>query len=311
MAVYAFDKFVVWSQNHAKILFGLYLLFIILFASSFRTLGPLEMGIARNNIASSVDKSKVYMGGRYFLGIGKEFVIYPTTAQNLEMSNVMAATSDKQFVYLDLAIQYKLNATSLIDLFTERQQTYDSFYRREAEQALKEVCVQWQTIPDFYVKRTEISAQMEQSIRTILSDNHAELVAFQLRGIKLQDATESKIIETLVAEQEEITEGIIQTTTVVKAQKEQFKTAADAEIKIINSEANALGIEISSKAEAKAFQLITDAQSSKLTKLEETLSLVNPQRLLTYLWYTGLAGAVSQKSSIKIGTDSISQAKLT
>jgi len=41
----------------------------------------------------------------------------------------MAATSDKQFVYLDLAIQYKLVPDKLVDLFTERQQAYDSFYR--------------------------------------------------------------------------------------------------------------------------------------------------------------------------------------
>jgi regulator of protease activity HflC (stomatin/prohibitin superfamily) len=227
------------------------------------------------------------------------------------MSNVMAATFDKQFVYLDLAIQYKLEPASLIDLFTERQQAYDSFYRREAEQALKDVCVQWQTIPDFYVKRTEIALQMENSIKAILEVNHAELVAFQLRGITLQGATESKIIETLVAEQEEITEGIIQTTTVVRAQKEQFKTAAEAEVKVINSEANAKGIEISSQAEAKAFKLVTDAQSSKLSKLEDTLSLANPQRLLTYLWYTGLGGTVRDKTNVKIGVDSISQSKLT
>ena len=223
----------------------------------------------------------------------------------------MAATSDKQFVYLDLAIQYRLEPNSLIDLFTERQQAYDSFYRREAEQALKDVCVQWQTIPDFYFKRVEISLQMENSIRAILEANHAKLVAFQLRGIKLQPATETKIIETLVAEQEEITEGIIQTTTVVRAKKEQFKTAAEAEVKVINSEANAEGIEIRSKSEAKAFQLVTDAQSSKLSKLEETLALASPQKLLTYLWYTGLAGPVKDKTNVKIGVDSISQSKLT
>jgi len=54
----AFDKFVLWSQTHVKIILIVYIVGVILFAESFATLGPLEMGIARNNIASSVDKSK-------------------------------------------------------------------------------------------------------------------------------------------------------------------------------------------------------------------------------------------------------------
>ena len=42
---------------------------------------------------------------------------------------------------------------SLVDLYSERQQAYDSFYRREVEEDVKEVTVLWDTIPDFYVKR--------------------------------------------------------------------------------------------------------------------------------------------------------------
>jgi len=153
---------------------------------------------------------------------------------------------------------------------------------------------------------------MEASIRYILEINHAELVAFQLKGIGLQEATEKKIIETLVAEQEEITEGIIQTTTVVRAEKEQYATQAQAEVKVINSEANAKGIEITSAAEAKAFQLITDAQSSKLTALEDTLALTTPQRLLTYLWYTGMGGeSVASKTNVKVGFDPIAVSELS
>jgi len=30
------------------------------------------MGVAKNNLVSDIDKERVYMGGRYFLGLGKE-----------------------------------------------------------------------------------------------------------------------------------------------------------------------------------------------------------------------------------------------
>mmetsp|Transcript_18160 Transcript_18160/g.33757 ORF Transcript_18160/g.33757 Transcript_18160/m.33757 type:complete len:308 (+) Transcript_18160:194-1117(+) len=297
-------------EKKSNLISTVYFICVILFASSFSTLAPLEMGIARNNIASSVDKTKVYLGGRYFLGLGKEFVIYPTTAQTIEMFNVVAATADKQSVYLDLAFQYKLKPEELVDLYAERQQGYDSFFRREVEEDIKEVTVLWNTIPDFYEKRTDIAVQMKDKVATMLSANAAELVDFQLRSIGLLPATETKIIETLVSEQEELTEQIIQQTTVVRAEKEEFAAAAAAEVQVINSEANAKGIAITSTSSASAFKLVTDAQSSKLSKIEEGLNLGSPGKLLSYMWYTGLS-VNSQKTKLVVNPDAAAQAKLT
>ncbi|GMH53973.1 hypothetical protein TL16_g01575 [Triparma laevis f. inornata] len=304
------DSILETIEKKSNLLSTIYIILIILFSSSFSTLEPLQMGIARNNIASSVDKDKVYMGGRYFLGLGKEFVIYPTTAQTIEMFNVQAATKDKQSVYLDLAFQYKLTPSKLVDLYSERQQGYDSFYRREVEEDIKEVTVLWNTIPDFYEKRVQIASDMKDKVQTMLAINSAELVSFQLRSIGLLQATETKIIETLVSEQEELTEQIIQQTTVVRAEKEEYATAAAAEVKVINSEANAKGIAISADSEAKAFKLVTDAQSSKLAKIEEGLGLGSPGKLLTYMWYTGL-GLNSEKTKLIVNPDAVSQSKLT
>ena len=72
--------------------------------------------------------------------------------------------------------------------------------------------------------RTEIATDMEAKVNTMLASNGAELLGFQLRSIGLLAATENKIIETLVSEQEELTETIIQQTTVVRAEKEEVRT---------------------------------------------------------------------------------------
>mmetsp|Transcript_18561 Transcript_18561/g.37181 ORF Transcript_18561/g.37181 Transcript_18561/m.37181 type:complete len:314 (+) Transcript_18561:115-1056(+) len=305
-----FDGFAQSLEKHSGKLFPLYVISVILFASSFSTLSPLEMGIARNNIASSVDKTRVYTGGRYFLGLGKEFVIYPTTSITIELFDIPAATKDKQTVYLDLAIQYRLKPESLVDLYAERQQAYDSFYRREVEEDVKEVTVLWDTIPDFYVRRVEIASDMEAKVNAMLSANGAELLGFQLRSIGLLAATENKIIETLVSEQEELTETIIQQTTVVRAEKEEYATQAAAEVQVINSEANAQGIAIKATSEAKSFKLVTDAQSDTLKNIETGLDFNDPGKLLSYMWYAGI-GSVSGKTRLVVNPDATAQSKLT
>ena len=66
-------------EKYRNLIFTAYIIFVILLSSSFGTLTPLEMGLIRNNIASSVDNTKVYMAGRYYHGVGKEFIRYPTT----------------------------------------------------------------------------------------------------------------------------------------------------------------------------------------------------------------------------------------
>ena len=55
--------------------------------------------------------------------------------------------------------------------------------------------------------------------------------------------------------------------------------------------------------------MVTKSQSYKLKEIEDTLSFGSPGKLLTFLWYTGLAG-MKDKLSMKIGADSISQANL-
>ncbi|GMI50824.1 hypothetical protein TeGR_g15176, partial [Tetraparma gracilis] len=199
----------------------------------------------------------------------------------------------------------------LVDLFKQRQLSYDSYFRRESEQIVQQKCVLWETIPDFYEKRAEIASDIEDAIREVLESNHAELISLQLHGITLQQTTEQKIIETLIAEQEELTETILQQSTVVRAEKEEFAVDAAAEVTVINSEANALGIEIRATSEAIAFQAVTDAQSNKLASIEAGLGLGTAGKLLTYMWYSGFGTlADPDKMSVVLGINGATQAEL-
>jgi regulator of protease activity HflC (stomatin/prohibitin superfamily) len=298
-------------------LFAFFWILVILLGNSIKVLTPLEMGLAKNTIASSIDKTKVYMGGRYWLGLGKEFVIYPSEIQYLHMELITGSSKDKQVVLVDVMLQYKLLPDHLVDLYAARQQSYASFFRRVVETTVKDVCVLWETIPEFYEERIQIANNMETAIANIFSENHAEVHGFQLLNIKLADATENKIIETLVAEQAELTETTLQKSTLVRTGMKSYTEQAKADKSIILSEANALGIQIRADGEAKAFTVLTQAQGGKINQLITNLQLSNVGQLLAYSWYNMFTsqgqedGDFSQRVEMVIGSDGVSQGALS
>ena len=167
-------------KKYATLISVVYIISVIFFSNSFLTLSPLEMGIARNNIASNIDKTRVYTAGRYFMGLGKEFIIYPTTVQQLDLPGIYAPTLDRQTVKIDIKLQYKLAPANLVNLYLKRNMAYGTFYRNVVTQTAKEICKEFETIPDFYTKRVEISQAIEDKVREQLEAEYAELVAFQV-----------------------------------------------------------------------------------------------------------------------------------
>ena len=229
-----------------------------------------------------------------------QFIVYPTDSITMEIQEILASTKDKQNVKIDVAVMYQLKPTSLIALYNERQQSYDSFYRREITSQIKEECVLWETIPDFYARRQEIAAQIEVRVRSMFDANHASLVEFQMLGITLQRATEDKIIETLEAEQDEITESYFQQSSVVRSQKEEYTVDAEGQIRVVQSKANAIGINIVASATATAFEKVTTALSARLSTIENGLGLGSAKKILLYSFYNAF-GESGPKTRATIG----------
>ena len=60
---------------------------IILFACSWATLSPTQLGLLHNTITGTVDTSRVYGAGRYFVWLGHSFVVVPGNAVTMLLSN--------------------------------------------------------------------------------------------------------------------------------------------------------------------------------------------------------------------------------
>mmetsp|Transcript_16080 Transcript_16080/g.21253 ORF Transcript_16080/g.21253 Transcript_16080/m.21253 type:complete len:311 (-) Transcript_16080:268-1200(-) len=280
----------------------LYIISVGLFGGAFQILPPLKMAIARNNVRSNIDSTKVYLNGRFFLGLGMEFIQFPSTAIQMYIDDVSAATKDKQSVTIDVACQYQLNPDDLVTLYQERQTSYESFYQREVTEAIKEESVEWETNPDFYHNREEIAAAMKTRVAERFSSNLATLVDFQVLKIDLPSATETKIIETIVEEQENTLAQYQQDASVIRKQATNEADKAAAEVAVINAEADATAALMVAEAEAKAFEIVLNATSDGLIILSNKMNLTASD-LMRYLWYDVIAGDTSK--DLVVGLDGV------
>ena len=89
---------------------------VIMVSNAFGTLSPLEYGFVQRWPSNQLDRTRVYMSGRYFLGLGNFFVVFPAVARRLDFnvvdkSQISAATKDQLSVGIDLTVYYKLKNT--------------------------------------------------------------------------------------------------------------------------------------------------------------------------------------------------------
>ena len=87
----------------------------------------------------------------------------------------------------------------------------------------------------------------------------------------------------------------------VRTKKEQFTIAAEGEVRIISSKANAIGINSIATATAEAFSLVTDALSNRLTTIERGLNLNSARKTLLYGFYNAFQGENGQKTTATFG----------
>ena len=79
-------------------------------------------------------------------------------------------------------------------------------------------------------------------------------------------------------------------------------------MRIINSNANAIGIDTVAKATAEAFGKVTTALSNRLSSLEDGLGLGSASKVMLYSFYNAFTN-IAGKTDVTIGAE-INLAKL-
>ena len=234
----------------------------IMIGCSFGVLGPTDMGLDYDSINIRINEVDLFENGRYFIGLGHEFIIFPKRLKTIRMSDqassgggegeegeervtsqLLARTMDGLPVTLDLSFQYRLmpSAESLVKLYKDFQTDYESAYIRIARNVLRDVAADYQAFNYFY-NRSVISSAMRGSLDVALMQHSATVQSFQLLNILLPPRFSSAIEETEIARQEIENAGYQQAVSITEANTRVREVERQAKIILLAANATAANI---------------------------------------------------------------------
>lgn len=300
---------------------------VVLFACSFALVGPTEVGIRYNNIAWNLcedpDDCGVYKpaydDGRYFVGLGQGFHIYPKTWQYIEFSNspdggarntpVSCWSKDGQSVFLEIGIYYRIIPTKVLQLFKQEGcaktpclENAQHHLEDIMKTAIRMNSVHFDTL-QFFTNRVNISNTISAAVKkAVESEIFMEVERFNLMSVdlpdKFEDAVTKKVVkaqlrETLVEERE---------PTVLRRKVGVLTANADRDITILRAEANAAGKLLTANETAEAFKRVLGAQKEMYFKLKNELSMVHNEGLFHYI-YSNLIKLGASTTKVLVGAD--------
>ena len=240
----------------------------IMIGCSFGVLGPTDMGLDYDSINIRINEVDLFENGRYFIGLGHEFIIFPKRLKTIRMSDqassgggegeegeervtsqLLARTMDGLPVTLDLSFQYRLmpSAESLVKLYKDFQTDYESAYIRIARNVLRDVAADYQAFNYFY-NRSVISSAMRGSLDVALMQHSATVQSFQLLNILLPPRFSSAIEETEIARQEIENAGYQQAVSITEANTRVREAERQAKIILLAANATASNITLQASA---------------------------------------------------------------
>jgi prohibitin 2 len=275
----------------------------IMIGCSFGVLGPTDMGLDYDSINIRINEVDLFENGRYFIGLGHEFIIFPKRLKTIRMSDqassgggegeegeervtsqLLARTMDGLPVTLDLSFQYRLmpSAESLVKLYKDFQTDYESAYIRIARNVLRDVAADYQAFNYFY-NRSVISSAMRGSLDVALMQHSATVQSFQLLNILLPPRFSSAIEETEIARQEIENAGYQQAVSITEANTRVREAERQAKIILLAANATAANITLQAGAEADVLLRQVEAEREAYKAIKEALGF-NEEELLSYVW---------------------------
>lgn len=300
------DRFVVpgsgsWRQCcGASWAFILLLAAAVLIGASFHTLSPTEMGLNYDAWTCRVNDKVLFENGRWFLGPGHAFIIFPkatrsvlmlsrsadsATISDQQFSSLIARTYDGLAVELELSYQYRLEAAaeSLASLYRDFGLDYEVAYIRESRDILRTAASRFSAFEYFY-NRSSVAAAMQQELTGALSRWHANVEAFQLLGYQLPPAFALAIENTEVARQEVEQTELQLSVASIDAATRRLSSQYQAERRLLTAQMTANATMLAGAAQAEVIATQLDAEATSLLRTREALRTEDSNQLLAALW---------------------------
>jgi len=276
-----------------------------LIAGSVRDLDPNEVAFDYDgNVGLLVDDTTLYQGGRYFLGLNHDFIVFPKTVQALVIPTQQMRTADGLAVQIDITVQYvfsPLTSDALKNIYYTFQEDYETAFTYMIEGLTRDVAADYYA-SDFYELRAEIQTAMLMSLRSFFAANlSVSIEDLQLVSVTLTDALTQEIQNTELAKQDSL--SAINERVVAELDLSTNVGQSYGDIAILyQSRDNQVNITLTSAySQADTIKSIYVDEATALSAILNSVNLTVDE-FQAYMWLNALSGT-SATVHLSIGTD--------
>jgi len=282
---------------------------IILFALSWDTIEPYQVGLIFDGNVMHVETDETYTSGRRLVGLGKYYLTFPTTVQTLRFGDffdnenggdIVLRSKDGMVITLEVSFQYQLSTRveDLVRLYLDFEYGWDGVYAYEFQAAARDVASRYLMF-DFFEQRQQIANDMRQAMNERLEFLYASCYSVEMVNMQVINVFADTIENTQIA---------VQTVQQVQNQLEIAEVQADsniqqaklqAAIQLAAANATANGILAQAQTQAESIRLSVAAQISAFQTLRQRLNLTTSEQLLSYMWTSSVQS--NQAHNVVVG----------
>ncbi|KAL3832276.1 hypothetical protein ACJMK2_023934 [Sinanodonta woodiana] len=279
------------------------LLILILIPISFSALEYHQYGFVRQKSTGTVDTTKVYSGGKYFIGPDYEFKVFKANTQFITLENVTVFTSDKLEVSITIFIQYNLRRGELPLLHKQFGLYYEDVVKNSIIDAVKGSIPVYST-RQLILNRLQVQEIISKAIRDRLggtccrpgcayngscdsgcvpysscADNqkglYLDVKGTQIGKLVIPDDVENRFLRVLILQEESAREKFYQEAQVVRKETEKMVAQTKNDAQEIKQNATVLSEYIGTVSKANYSAAIDNARVIGLKKLFNNLNITD------------------------------------
>lgn len=262
-----------------------------------------QIGFERNKVSNKIDLDHVYTRGLHFLGVGYEFITFPSLWQRVTFSGnnrlSVSTTTGQEFSFSSFDFWYRLPHDSIESggdnklrfIFeTFGRSAYKEQINSKASSAIKRTTNQF-TVDDFYERRREVQAEICKEIAIKIQNDMRITIPLnrcQMGRPDFRSDVVKRNLDNAVQSIENRIELIEQELESIKATTDQIISAINDNTTFTATQAEAISSFIIKSAEAEAFKIREDTNTIGLKIIFEGLDVDDPEFKGLYWKYTQL-----------------------
>jgi len=218
-----------------------------------------EVGLLYSHASRRIDRDTLYSAGRYYVGVGGEFITFPLTQKDMELPIFESRTADGLKIEMQVSINYKIvdNKEKILEIYDHFGVNYDGFLSRLAMNIIRDAAATFNAF-DYSVNRSQVSLKMESDIRDDMEQIGLRLESVQLLNIDFPKNYSNTLQNTLMLQQQ-----------VTQAERDKAAEIVSLEGELSKANVTAQGIIFDAQSQSTSIRTNADADA---TSLEATLA---------------------------------------